>query len=88
LSVHPDNWDFKTNRPKAKCPNRELLLEIILEKKIYPQNCNKQSFYPIAFFRKYSSNFATATAQKREVKYLKVQIFSILLWSTSQEVQT
>jgi len=32
LSVHPDNWDFKTNKPKPKCPNRELLLKIILEK--------------------------------------------------------
>jgi len=32
LSVHPDHWDFKTNRPKAKCPNRELLLKTILEK--------------------------------------------------------
>ena len=32
LSVHPDQWDFKTNRPKAKCPNRELILKTILEK--------------------------------------------------------
>jgi len=30
LSVHPDNWDFNTNRPKTKCPNRELILKIIL----------------------------------------------------------
>jgi len=32
LSVHPDHWDFKTNRPKPKCPNRELILKTILEK--------------------------------------------------------
>ena len=32
LSVHPDHWDFKTNRPKSKCPNRELILKTILEK--------------------------------------------------------
>ena len=32
LSVHPDQWDFKTNRPKVKCPNRELILKTILEK--------------------------------------------------------
>ena len=32
ISVHPDNWDFQTNRPKLKCPNRELILKIILEK--------------------------------------------------------
>jgi hypothetical protein len=34
LSVHPDHWDFKTNRPKPKCPNRELILKTILEKEI------------------------------------------------------
>ena len=34
ISVHPDNWDFKTNRPKLKCPNRELILKIILEKEV------------------------------------------------------
>ena len=34
LSVHPNNWDFTTNRPKAKCPNRELILKIILEKEV------------------------------------------------------
>ena len=32
LSAHPDNWDFQTNRPKPKCPNRELILKTILEK--------------------------------------------------------
>ena len=32
LSVHPDNWDFQTNRPKSKCPNRELILKTILER--------------------------------------------------------
>ena len=32
LSVHPDNWDFLTNRPKPKCPNREIILKTILEK--------------------------------------------------------
>jgi len=32
LSVHPDHWDFQTNRPKIKCPNRELILKTILER--------------------------------------------------------
>ena len=32
ISVHPDNWDFKKNRPKNDCPDRELILKIILEK--------------------------------------------------------
>ena len=34
ISVNPDNWDFKINRPKLKCPNRELILKIILEKEV------------------------------------------------------
>jgi len=34
ISVHPDNWDFQANRPKPKCPNRELILKIILEKEV------------------------------------------------------
>ena len=34
ISVHPDHWDFKTNRQKNKCPNRELILKIILEKDV------------------------------------------------------
>ena len=34
ISVHPDNWDFQTNRPKLKCPNRELILKTILEKEV------------------------------------------------------
>jgi len=32
ISIHPDNWDFQKNRPLLKCPNRELILKIILDK--------------------------------------------------------
>ena len=32
ISVHPDHWDYKTNKPKPKCPNKELILKTILEK--------------------------------------------------------
>jgi site-specific recombinase XerD len=32
ISVHPDHWDFQKNRPLPKCPNKELILKIILEK--------------------------------------------------------
>jgi len=34
ISVHPDNWDFTKNEPKPKCPNRDLLQKIILDKKV------------------------------------------------------
>ena len=32
ISVNPTHWDFQKNKPKANCPNRELILKIILEK--------------------------------------------------------
>ena len=32
ISVNPDFWDFQKNRPKANCPNKELISRIILEK--------------------------------------------------------
>jgi len=32
ISVHPDHWDFQKSRPKNDCPNRELILKVILEK--------------------------------------------------------
>ena len=32
ISVNPDFWDFQKNRPKTNCPNKELILKIILEK--------------------------------------------------------
>ena len=34
ISVNANNWDFKKNRPLPKCPNRELILKVILEKEI------------------------------------------------------
>ncbi len=32
ISVNPAHWDFKTNQPKAKCPNRERIILLINEK--------------------------------------------------------
>ena len=34
ISIHPDYWDFQRNRPKNNCPNKELILKIILEKEV------------------------------------------------------
>ena len=33
-SVNPKFWDFEKERPKANCPNRELILKIIFEKEV------------------------------------------------------
>ena len=32
ISVNPKYWDFEKNRPRNNCPNKELILKIILEK--------------------------------------------------------
>ena len=34
ISVHPDHWDFQTNKPNSLCPNGELIIKIILEKEL------------------------------------------------------
>jgi len=32
ISVKAEHWDFEKERPKANCPNKELILKIMLEK--------------------------------------------------------
>ena len=34
ISVHPNYWDFTKNKPKPTCPNRDLILKIILDKEL------------------------------------------------------
>ena len=34
VSVSPEYWDFKKERPKSECPNKDLILKIILEKEV------------------------------------------------------
>jgi len=34
ISVLPQHWDFEKNKPKPNCPNKELILKIILEQEI------------------------------------------------------
>lgn len=33
VSIHPQFWDFSKNEPKPKCPNKDLINKIILDKK-------------------------------------------------------
>ena len=49
VSVKAEHWDFEKNKPKANCPNKEQILQIILEKtKEYNQQvldykvCNRE----------------------------------------------
>ena len=34
VSENPEYWDFKKERPKSECPNKDLILKIILEKEV------------------------------------------------------
>lgn len=34
ISVKPEHWDFEKSKPKPKCPNKDIILKIILDKKI------------------------------------------------------
>jgi len=34
ISVKAEHWDFKKNKPKNNCPNKELILNIIEQKTI------------------------------------------------------
>ena len=38
ISVNPQHWDFSRNKPKPDCPNKELILKLILEKEAEYQN--------------------------------------------------
>ena len=38
ISVNPIHWDFNKNKPKPDCPNKELILKLILEKEAEYQN--------------------------------------------------
>ena len=34
ISILPKYWDFEKNRPTSKCPNKELIEKIILDKQV------------------------------------------------------
>lgn len=52
VSVHPSNWDFDRNEPKSKCPNRQLIRQIMLKYeseyngKILAKEMNEEEFTP------------------------------------------
>ena len=71
ISVLPDHWDFKTNRPKAKCPNRELLLKIILEKEVEFQ---KEILELNSIQKEYTAS-SLITAKTNQVKTKTVEEF-------------
>jgi len=71
ISVNPKFWDFEKERPKANCPNKELILKIILEKE---NEYQKQ----ILEFKSEQKDFTASTlleAKTNKVKYKTVSEF-------------
>ena len=64
ISVNPKYWDFEKERPKANCPNRELILKIILEKETEYQ---KQ----ILEFKSEQKDFTVSTLLKSKKERIK-----------------
>ena len=71
ISVHPDNWDFQKNRPLPNCPNRELILKIILEKEAEYQ---KEILELISMQKEYTASSLIA-AKTSQVKIKTVEEF-------------
>jgi len=38
VSVSLEHWDFKKNRPKTNCPNKDYILKIIIDNENYKTN--------------------------------------------------
>jgi len=71
ISVNPKYWDFEKERPKANCPNRELILKIILEKE---NEYQKQ----ILEFKSEQKDFTASTlltAKANKINYKTVSEF-------------
>ena len=71
ISVNPKFWDFEKERPKANCPNKDLILKIILEKE---NEYQKQ----ILEFKSEQKDFTASTllaAKTSKVKYKTVSDF-------------
>ena len=66
ISVHPKYWNFEKNKPKPNCPNKEVILKIILDKKtefqkqILDLNADKKDYT--------ASTLLTSVADKIELK--------------------
>lgn len=71
ISVNPKFWDFEKERPKSNCPNRELILKIILEKE---NEYQKQ----ILEFKSEEKDFTASTlldAKTNKINYKTVSEF-------------
>jgi len=68
ICVNPEFWDFEKERPKANCPNRELILKIILQKEIEYQ---KQILELKADEKEFTASTLIAPKVKRKIKAVR-----------------
>lgn len=69
ISVQYNNWDFTKNEPKPKCPNKDLINKIILDKKVEYQ---KQILELNAEEKDYT---ATTLVETTNVKYVRKTVW-------------
>ncbi|GHV40075.1 tyrosine recombinase [Bacteroidia bacterium] len=66
ISIHPKYWNFEKNKPKPNCPNKEVIMKIILDKEtefqkqILELNADKKDYT--------ASTLLTSVADKIEMK--------------------
>jgi len=68
ISIKPEYWDFKKNRPKGNCPNKDLILKIILDKEA---TFRKQILELKADDKEYTASTLIAPPIKVKVKTVK-----------------
>ena len=61
ISVNPQHWDFDRSKPKPDCPNKELILKLILEKEAEYQN---KVIELAAYQREYTASSLLKTKDK------------------------
>lgn len=69
ISVQYNNWDFTKNEPKPKCPNKDLINKIILDKKVEYQ---KQILELNAEEKDYT---ATTLVETTNIKYVRKTVW-------------
>jgi len=72
ISVNPVYWDFDKNKPKNNCPNKDLILKIILDKELEYQ---KQMLELISEDKEFTAS--TLITSKTKIKYKTVGKFYI-----------
>ena len=65
ISIKSEYWDFQKNRPKPNCPNKDLILKIILDKEAAFQ---KQILELKAEDKDYTASTLIAPTVKKKIK--------------------